>query len=60
MLFVHLVRRRGSYDVILVQGVKAVLLPTLLAAWLLGKRCIVKVDAVAELEQELTPESLAR
>jgi len=60
MLFVHLVRRRGSYDIILVQGVKAVLMPTLLAAWLLGKRCIVKVDAVAELEQELTPESLAQ
>ena len=59
-LFVHLMRRRGSYDVILVQGVKAVLLPTLLAAWLLDKRCIVKVDAVAELEQELTPESLAQ
>ena len=31
----HLMRRRGSYDVILVQGVKAVLIPTLLAAWLL-------------------------
>jgi glycosyltransferase involved in cell wall biosynthesis/O-antigen/teichoic acid export membrane protein len=60
MLFVHLVHRRNSYDVILVQGVKAVLMPTLFAAWLLGKRCIVKVDAVAELEQELTPESLAQ
>jgi glycosyltransferase involved in cell wall biosynthesis/O-antigen/teichoic acid export membrane protein len=60
MLFVHLVRQRRSYDVILVQGVKAVLMPTLLAAGLLGKRCIVKVDAVAELEQELTPESLAQ
>jgi len=60
MLFAHLVRRRASYDVILVQGVKAVLMPTVLAAWLLDKRCIVKVDAVAELEQELTPESLAQ
>jgi glycosyltransferase involved in cell wall biosynthesis/O-antigen/teichoic acid export membrane protein len=60
MLFVHLVRRRADYDVILVQGVKAVLMPTLFAAWLLGKSCIVKVDAVAELEQELTPESLAQ
>jgi glycosyltransferase involved in cell wall biosynthesis/O-antigen/teichoic acid export membrane protein len=59
MLFLHLVRRREDYEVILVQGVKAVLIPTLLAARLLGKRCIVKVDAVAELEQELTPESLA-
>lgn len=60
LLLLHLVRRRQSYDVILVQGVKAVLIPTLLAASLLDKRCIVKVDAVAELEQELTPESLAR
>ena len=32
MLFAHLVRRRASYDVILVQGVKAVLMPTVLAA----------------------------
>jgi glycosyltransferase involved in cell wall biosynthesis/O-antigen/teichoic acid export membrane protein len=60
LLLLHLVRERNSYDVILVQGVKAVLLPTLLAGWLLRKRCIVKVDAVAELEQELTPESLAQ
>jgi glycosyltransferase involved in cell wall biosynthesis/O-antigen/teichoic acid export membrane protein len=60
LLLLHLIRRRNSYDVILVQGVKAVLIPTLLAAWLLRKHCIVKVDAVAELEQELTPESLAQ
>lgn len=60
LLLLHLVRRRDSYDVILVQGVKAVLIPTVLASWLLRKRCIVKVDAVAELEQELTPESLAQ
>jgi glycosyltransferase involved in cell wall biosynthesis/O-antigen/teichoic acid export membrane protein len=60
LLLLHLVRTRDSYDVILVQGVKAVLIPTLLATWLLHKRCIVKVDAVAELEQELTPESLAQ
>jgi glycosyltransferase involved in cell wall biosynthesis/O-antigen/teichoic acid export membrane protein len=60
LLLLHLVRQRNSYDVILVQGVKAVLIPTLLAAWLLRKRCIAKVDAIAELEQELTPESLAQ
>jgi glycosyltransferase involved in cell wall biosynthesis/O-antigen/teichoic acid export membrane protein len=60
LLLLHLVRQRRSYDVILVQGVKAVLIPTALVAWLLRKRCIVKVDAVAELEQELTPESLAQ
>lgn len=60
LLLLHLVRQRRSYDVILVQGVKAVLIPTALVAWMLRKRCIVKVDAVAELEQELTPESLAQ
>jgi Glycosyltransferase len=60
LLLRQLVRTRDSYDVILVQGVKAALIPTLLATWLLRKRCIVKVDAIAELEQELTPESLAR
>jgi hypothetical protein len=36
--------QRTSYDVILVQGVKAVLIPTLFATWLLRKRCIVKVE----------------
>jgi glycosyltransferase involved in cell wall biosynthesis/O-antigen/teichoic acid export membrane protein len=60
LLLVHLVRQRRNYDVILVHGVKAVLIPTVLAARLLRKRCIVKVDAVAELEQEVTPESLAQ
>lgn len=60
LLLLHLIRQRRSYDVILVQGVKAILIPTALVAWLLRKRCIVKVDAVAELEQELTPESLAQ
>jgi glycosyltransferase involved in cell wall biosynthesis/O-antigen/teichoic acid export membrane protein len=60
LLLFELVRQRRNYDVLLVQGVKAVLIPTTLVAWLLRKRCIVKVDAVAELEQELTPESLAQ
>jgi glycosyltransferase involved in cell wall biosynthesis/O-antigen/teichoic acid export membrane protein len=60
LLLLHLFRQRNSCDVILVQGVKAVLIPTLFASWLLRKRCIVKVDAVAELEQALTPESLAQ
>jgi len=60
LLLLHLFRERKRYDVILVQGVKGVLIPTWVAASLLRKRCIVKVDAVAELEQELTPESLAQ
>lgn len=59
-LFVRLIRQRRSYDLILVQGVKAILLPTLLAGWILRRPCIVKIDALAELEQDLTPESLAR
>lgn len=60
VLFIRLLRRRRDYDIILVQGAKAILVPTLLAGRLLGKPCIVKIDALAEFTQELTPESLAR
>lgn len=60
VLFVRLVQRRRHYDVVLVQGVKGILLPTVIAAGFLNKRCIVKIDAVAELAHDLTPESLAR
>jgi glycosyltransferase involved in cell wall biosynthesis/O-antigen/teichoic acid export membrane protein len=60
LLFVHLLRTRRSYDVLLVQGVKAILIPPLAGAALLRKPCIVKIDAHAELEQDLSSESLAR
>lgn len=59
-LFWTLLRLSRSYDVLIVHGVKAVLLPPLLVGLLLSKRVIVKVDATAELEQDLTAESLAQ
>jgi glycosyltransferase involved in cell wall biosynthesis len=58
-LFFHLWRTRRDYDVLLVQGVKATLLPTALLASMCRKRWVVKIDAIAEFEQELTPESIA-
>jgi glycosyltransferase involved in cell wall biosynthesis len=59
-LLIYLVRSRRRYDLVLVQGVKGILIPAVFASRMLGKSCVVKVDAVAELEQELTPESLQR
>jgi glycosyltransferase involved in cell wall biosynthesis len=58
-LFAYLVRMHRRYDLILVQGAKAILVPVALAGRILGKPCIIKIDALAELEQDLTPESLA-
>src|SRR5687768_7828807 len=59
-LFWHLIRHRGAYDVLFVQGVKGVLIPTFAATRLCGKPYVIKIDAMAELEHALTPESLAR
>jgi PAS domain S-box-containing protein len=59
-LFWHLVRHRGAYDVLFVQGVKGVLIPTFAATALCGKPYVIKIDALAELQHALTPESLAR
>ena len=59
-LLVYLVRSRRRYDLVLVQGAKGILIPAIFASRMLGKSCVVKVDAVAELEEDLTPESLQR
>jgi glycosyltransferase involved in cell wall biosynthesis len=55
-----LIRLHRRFDVFLVHGVKGILLPTLLAARLLRKRCVVKVDAIEELENGIARESVAR
>jgi glycosyltransferase involved in cell wall biosynthesis/O-antigen/teichoic acid export membrane protein len=57
-LFLYLLRTRRSFDVILLHGVKAILIPTVLAAKLLRKPCIVKSDAISEVEQPISVESL--
>ena len=59
-LFWHLIRHRAEYDVLFVQGVKGVLIPTFAATAVCRKAYVVKIDAMAELEHALTPESLAR
>lgn len=59
-LLIHLLRRARCYDVIVVQGAKAILLPPMIVARLCGKKCIVKVDAHAELEEAISAASLAR
>lgn len=59
-LFWHLVRHRGAYDVLFVQGVKGVLIPTFVATAVCRKRYVIKIDALAELQHALTPESLER
>jgi glycosyltransferase involved in cell wall biosynthesis len=54
------VRHRERFDIFLVHGVKGILLPTLLAARVLRKRCVVKVDAIEELEHGIARDSVAR
>jgi len=52
-------RTRRDYDVLLLHGVKAILLPPALLGTMCRKRWVVKIDAIAEFEQELAPESMA-
>jgi glycosyltransferase involved in cell wall biosynthesis len=59
-VFFALVRGRASFDVFLVHGVKGILLPTVLAARLFGKRCVIKIDALEELENGVARESIER
>jgi glycosyltransferase involved in cell wall biosynthesis len=59
-LWFELMRSARHYDVLVVGGVKAILLPPLLVAWLLGKRIFVRVDATGEIEHAITPESLGK
>jgi glycosyltransferase involved in cell wall biosynthesis len=56
----ELMRTARHYDVLVVSGVKAILLPPLFVALLFGKRLFVRVDATAEIEHAITPESLHR
>lgn len=59
-LFAHLLSTRRHYDLLLVHAVKGILVPALLVSWLCGKPCIIRIDALADVEQDLTPESLAK
>ncbi len=59
-LFIHLVRTSRHYDVILLQGVKAIIVPPLLVGWMMSKPCVLKIDAHAELDQDVSAESLGR
>jgi glycosyltransferase involved in cell wall biosynthesis len=58
-LLFELLRTARRYDVLVVFGVKGILLPSMLAARLLGKPIVIKADASAELDQAITAESLA-
>ena len=59
-IFLTLIGLRGRVDLLLVHGAKGILLPTLLAARLLRKRSVIKIDALEELENGVASESVAR
>lgn len=50
--FMTLIRARRGYDIILVSGFKALGLAAVLAAKLLGKRCVLKADSNGEMSGE--------
>ena len=55
-----MVRARHRYDAMIVSGFRQLALPLGLIARLLGKRCIVRIEAAWDLDDQLTPESSAR
>src|SRR6185312_6439875 len=58
--FQRLLRARREYDVLIVSGFKQLGLPIALLARLVGKPCLVRIDAAWDLDDELSPESTAR
>jgi glycosyltransferase involved in cell wall biosynthesis len=58
--FRHLLKARREFDVLIVSGFKQLALPIALLARLIGKPCLVRIDAAWDLNDELSPESNAR
>ncbi|MCL4871398.1 MAG: glycosyltransferase family 4 protein [Anaerolineae bacterium] len=56
----HLWRERGRYDLIFVAGFRLMGVPAVLAARLLGKRCILKADSTGEMSGDFFRAGLAQ
>jgi glycosyltransferase involved in cell wall biosynthesis len=53
-------RTRGEYDALIVSGFRQLAPPLALLARLLRKRCILRIEAAWDLDDEISPESGAR
>jgi glycosyltransferase involved in cell wall biosynthesis len=57
-VLIWLLANSRGYDVLIVHGTKQLLIPTLAVRFLLGKKCLVKIDSISELQSAITRESL--
>lgn len=59
-VFSLLLRRRATYDILLVSGFRTLALPSAIVARLTGKRCIVRIETPMDLADTVSPESASR
>lgn len=59
-VFFLLLRKRATYDILLVNGFRTLALPSAIVARLTGKRCIVRIETPMDLSDTVSPESASR
>jgi glycosyltransferase involved in cell wall biosynthesis len=59
-VFFLLLRKRATYDILLVSGFRTLALPSASIARLTGKRCIVRIETPMDLADTVSPESASR
>jgi len=59
-LLLWLLRRTNTYDVLLVQGTKTMLIPVFLAGLISRSRRVLKIDAFTDIGEEVGADSLAK
>lgn len=59
-VFFLLLRKRATYDILLVSGFRMLALPSAIVARLTGKRCIVRIETPMDLADTVSPESASR
>jgi glycosyltransferase involved in cell wall biosynthesis len=59
-VFFLLLRKRATYDILLVSGFRTLALPSAIVARLTGKRCIVRIETPMDLADTVSPESASR
>ena len=59
-VFYFLVRHRNRYDVVLVTGFRLLAIPVVLATIIARKPCCIRLEAIAELSEDLSHESLLK
>ena len=59
-VFYWLLRKRATYDILLVSGFRTLALPSASVARLTGKRCIVRIETPMDMADTVSPESASR